>query len=126
MKKEIKTDNAPAAIGPYSQGISTEAKELIFISGQLPINSETNEMAENIREQTKQSLKNIKAAIEEAGGTINSILKTTVYLSNINEFGDMNDIYKSFFKEPYPSRAAFEVAKLPKNAKVEIEAIASK
>lgn len=125
MKKEIKTEKAPAAIGPYSQGVSASGKEIVLISGQLPINPETSEMPETIKEQTEQSLKNLKAIVEEAGGTMASVLKTTVYLDDITEFGDMNEVYKTFFEEPYPARAAFEVAKLPKGAKVEIEAILS-
>ena len=125
MKKEIKTKNAPAAIGPYSQGVSISGKEIILVSGQLPINPETSEMPETIKEQTEQSLKNLKAIVEEAGGTMASVLKTTVYLDDIKEFGDMNEVYETFFQEPYPARAAFEVAKLPKDAKVEIEAIVS-
>jgi 2-iminobutanoate/2-iminopropanoate deaminase len=125
MKKEIKTKNAPAAIGPYSQGVSTSGKEIILVSGQLPINPETSEMPETIKEQTEQSLKNLKAIVEEAGGTMASVLKTTVYLDDIKEFGDMNEVYETLFQEPYPARAAFEVAKLPKDAKVEIEAIVS-
>ena len=125
MKKEIKTTKAPAAIGPYSQGVSVSSKEIVLISGQLPINPETSEMPETIKEQTEQSLKNLKAIVEESGGTMASVLKTTVYLDDIKDFGDMNEVYETFFQEPYPARAAFEVAKLPKDAKVEIEAIVS-
>lgn len=121
--KEINTLKAPSAIGPYSQGVSGSGKEIVIVSGQLPINPETSEMPETIKEQTEQSLKNLKAIVEEAGGTMASVLKTTVYLDDIREFGDMNEVYATFFKEPYPARAAFEVARLPKDAKVEIEAI---
>jgi 2-iminobutanoate/2-iminopropanoate deaminase len=121
--KEINTLKAPSAIGPYSQGVSGSGKEIVIVSGQLPINPETSEMPETIKEQTEQSLNNLKAIVEEAGGTMASVLKTTVYLDDIREFGDMNEVYATFFKEPYPARAAFEVARLPKDAKVEIEAI---
>ena len=125
MKKIISTDKAPAAIGPYSQGISAE--NIAFVSGQLPIDPATGEFAGNdIASQTRQSLKNVQAILAENGMTMADVTKTTVLLADIAEFAEMNQVYAEFFAEPFPARAAFEVAALPKNAKVEIEAIAVK
>ncbi len=125
MKKSISTNNAPQAIGPYSQGIVTET--MVFISGQLPIDPKTNAFAsEEITGQTKQSFENAKAILEESGLTLDNIVKTTVFLKNMEDFAKMNDVYSSYFKEPYPARSAFEVARLPKDALVEIEMIATK
>ena len=122
---EIKTEQAPAAIGPYSQGISSE--NIAFVSGQLPIYPATGEFAGNdIASQTRQSLKNVQAILAENGMTMADVTKTTVLLADIAEFAEMNQVYAEFFAEPFPARAAFEVAALPKNAKVEIEAIAVK
>ena len=123
--KEITTEQAPAAIGPYSQGISAE--NIAFVSGQLPIDPATGEFAGNdIASQTRQSLKNVQAILAENGMTMADVTKTTVLLADIAEFAEMNQVYAEFFAEPFPARAAFEVAALPKNAKVEIEAIAVK
>ena len=122
--KEIKTEQAPAAIGPYSQGISAE--NIAFVSGQLPIDPATGEFAGSIGSQTRQSLKNVQAILAENGMTMADVTKTTVLLADIAEFAEMNQVYAEFFAEPFPARAAFEVAALPKNAKVEIEAIAVK
>ena len=123
--KEIKTEQAPAAIGTYSQGISAE--NIAFVSGQLPIDPATGEFAGNdIASQTRQSLKNVQAILAENGMTMADVTKTTVLLADIAEFAEMNQVYAEFFAEPFPARAAFEVAALPKNAKVEIEAIAVK
>ena len=123
--KEIKTEQAPAGIGPYSQGISAE--NIAFVSGQLPIDPATGEFAGNdIASQTRQSLKNVQAILAENGMTMADVTKTTVLLADIAEFAEMNQVYAEFFAEPFPARAAFEVAALPKNAKVEIEAIAVK
>ncbi|MFO7863780.1 MAG: RidA family protein [Salinivirgaceae bacterium] len=124
MKKIIATDQAPAAIGPYSQ--ATEANGMIFISGQLPINPENGQMSENIREQTKQSLENTKAILKEAGLTLKDVVKVTVLLKNISDFGAMNEVYAEFFENEPPARAAYEVANLPKDALVEIESIAAR
>lgn len=125
MNKAISTENAPAAIGPYSQAI--EAKGTIYVSGQLPVDPKTGEFAsDEIKGQTKQSLTNIKSILEEAGYSMGDVVKATVYLKNIGDFADMNAVYAEFFSEPFPARAAFEVAALPKNALVEIEAIAVK
>ena len=123
MNQAIATPNAPGAIGPYSQGIA--AGNMAFVSGQLPIDPATGAFAgEDIVSQTKQSLLNIKAILEENGMTMADVVKTTVLLADIGEFGAMNQVYGEFFTAPYPARAAFQVAALPKNAKVEIEAVA--
>lgn len=120
-KKIIATDKAPSAIGPYSQGV--QAGDLLFVSGQLPIDPSSGVMAEGIEAQTKQSLENVKAIIEAAGGTISNVIKCTVFLKDMNEFAGMNKIYAEYFTENFPARAAVEVARLPKDANVEIEAI---
>ena len=122
MKKVVATTNAPGAIGPYSQAII--AGDNMYISGQLPINPATGEMPADIKAQTKQSLENIKAILESEGLSMKNVVKTTVLMQNMGDFNDMNAVYSEFFTEEYPARAAFEVAKLPKNALVEIEAIA--
>ena len=126
MKKIISTDKAPAAIGPYSQG--TEASGLVFVSGQLPINPSTGEFAEGgIKEQTRQSLENLKAILASQKMTLDDVVKTTVFLNDMNNFADMNGIYMEMFGDSnYPARSAVEVARLPKDALVEIEAIAFK
>lgn len=125
MNQAIATPNAPGAIGPYSQGIA--AGNMAFVSGQLPIDPATGAFAgEDIVSQTRQSLLNIKAILEENGMTMADVVKTTVLLADIGEFGAMNQVYGEFFTAPYPARAAFQVAALPKNAKVEIEAVAVK
>ena len=122
MKKVISTSHAPAAIGPYSQAI--KVGNLLFISGQIPISPETGSIVSgDIRKQTRQALSNIEAILEEASLTINDVVKTTVFLSNMEDFADMNDIYAEFFSEPYPARSAVAVKTLPKGALVEIEAI---
>ncbi len=124
-KKAIHTNNAPAAIGPYSQAI--EANGMIFVSGQLPIDPATGAFAgEDIAAQTRQSLTNIKSILAEAGAGMEDVVKTTVLLKNIADFTAMNEVYAEFFTGDCPARAAFEVAALPKNALVEIEAIACK
>lgn len=123
MKKVIKTNNAPGAIGPYSQGIIVN--DMIYTSGQLPIDVKTGEMPEDISAQTKQSLENVKAILEEAGSSMTNIIKTTVFLSDMENFKAMNDVYETFFEDDYPARSAFEVARLPKDALVEIEVIAT-
>lgn len=125
MNKAINTNKAPAAIGPYSQAI--KADKTIYVSGQLGLNPSTGSFDDDdIKVQTRQSLTNIKAILEEAGYDMNDVVKTTVLLKDIKEFTDMNEVYADFFKEPYPARAAFEVAALPKGGRVEIEAIAVK
>jgi len=125
MKKPISTKGAPSAIGPYSQGV--QAGNLLFVSGQLPINPSTGEFAgDDIASQTKMSLSNVKAILQEAGYDMSDVIKTTVYLKDMNDFVGMNNVYATFFNEPFPGRAAIEVARLPKDALVEIEAIAYK
>lgn len=125
MKKVISTSQAPAAIGPYSQAIETGG--MVFTSGQLPINPATGEFPDGgIREQTRQSLLNVKAILEEAVTTLYNVVKTTVYLSSINYFLPMNEVYAEFFQAPFPSRSAFAVKDLPKGALVEIEVVAAK
>ena len=125
MNKAIHTPNAPAAIGPYSQGVA--AGNTAYFSGQLPIDPATGEFAgADIASQTRQSLTNMKAILEANGMTMADVVKTTVLLADIGEFAAMNQVYAEFFAEPYPARAAFQVAALPRGAKVEIEAIAVK
>ncbi len=124
MKKVISTDLAPAAIGPYAQAVAVDG--LVITSGQLPINPATGAFPEGIAEQTKQSLENVKAILAEAGTGMDRIVKTTVFLSDMNNFGAMNEVYATFFGEgSYPARSAVEVARLPKDALVEIEVIAA-
>lgn len=121
MKKQVSTPLAPAAIGPYSQSIV--CGKMQFISGQLPINPATGQIEGGIQEQTHQSIKNIKAIVEAAGGSLDNIVKTTVFLKDMNQFGLMNEVYSQYFTDTPPARAAVEVARLPKDALVEIEAI---
>lgn len=124
-KTIISTTNAPAAIGPYSQAI--DLGNLLITSGQLPIDPATGAFPEGIQAQTRQSLTNVKAILEAAGLTMDSVVKTTVFLSDMNNFGAMNEVYATFFSEgSYPGRSAVEVARLPKDALVEIEVIAVK
>lgn len=123
MKKIINTDKAPSALGPYSQAV--KAGDFIYVSGQTPIDPSTGEFAGNdIKTQTKQSLENIKAILESAGATLENVVKTNVFLSDMNNFTPMNEVYGTYFKTECPARAAVEVARLPKDAMVEIEAIA--
>lgn len=123
--KAISTTKAPGAIGPYSQAI--EVGDFIYTSGQIPIDPTTGTFAEGgIKEQTRQSLQNIKAILEEAGSAMEKVIKTTVFLSDMNYFTDMNSIYAEFFSEPYPARSAVAVKTLPKNALIEIEVVATK
>ena len=122
-KNNIHTDHAPAAIGPYSQAI--QAGNTIYVSGQLPIDPATGNFAgEEIASQTRQSLTNIQNILKAAGADMSNVVKTTVLLKNMADFGAMNEVYAEFFTAPYPARAAFEVACLPKNALVEIECVA--
>lgn len=121
----INTPNAPAAIGPYSQAI--QAGNTIYVSGQLPIDPATGAFAgEDIKSQTRQSLTNMKNILVEAGTDMSAVVKTTVLLANIADFAAMNEVYAEFFTAPFPARAAFQVANLPKNALVEIECVAVK
>ena len=123
MSKKIQTPNAPAAIGPYSQAVQEGGT--IYVSGQLPINPATGEFAgADIRAQARQSLENIKAILAAAGTDMAHVVKPTVLLQDMADFAAMNEVYAEYFSEPYPARAAFQVAKLPKDALVEIEAVA--
>jgi len=124
---------APAAIGPYSQAIQVVAEQatkgqsgkLVYTSGQIPIDPATGVFVEGgIKEQTRQSLLNVKAVLEEAGLTMGDVIKTTVFMADMNDFADMNAVYAEFFKEPYPARSAVAVKTLPKGALVEIEVVA--
>ena len=123
MKKVLSTTKAPAAIGPYSQAI--QVGNLVYTSGQIPIDPATGAFVEGgVKEQTRQSLLNVKAILEEAGLTMRDVVKTTVFMADMNDFGDMNAVYAEFFAEPYPGRSAVAVKMLPKGALVEIEVIA--
>ena len=125
MKNIISTEKAPKAIRPYSQAVDKDG--FIFVSGQLPIDETTGAFAgEDIASQAKQSLQNIKYILEEAGLEMKDISKTTILLKNIEDFAVVNEIYGQFFKAPYPARATYEVARLPKDALIEIEAIAKR
>ena len=122
--KVISTKKAPAAIGPYSQAI--QVGNLLYTSGQIPIDPATGVFVEGgIKEQTRQSLKNVKAVLEEAGLEMGNVVKTTVFLADMNDFADMNSVYADFFTEPYPARSAVAVKTLPKGALVEIEVVAA-
>ena len=123
--KAIQTNNAPAAIGPYSQAI--EVNGFIFASGQIPIDPATGEFVEGgIKEQTRQSLLNAKSILIAAGTDLNRVVKTTVYLSDMANFAAMNEVYSSFFEQPFPARSAVAVGDLPKGALVEVEVLAAK
>ena len=123
MKKVLATTQAPAAIGPYSQGIS--AGNMTFLSGQLGIDPATGDFVTNeVKGQTEQSLKNVQAILKETGLTLKQVVKTTVFLADMNDFAAMNEMYATFFEEPYPARSTIAVKTLPKNALVEIEVIA--
>lgn len=120
----ISTKNAPAAIGPYSQAI--KVGNLIYTSGQIPIDPTTGTLvAGGIKEQTRQSLLNVQAILKEAGLSMSSVVKTTVFMADMNDFADMNGVYAEFFTEPYPARSAVAVKALPKGALVEIEVVAA-
>ena len=123
--KALSTEKAPAAIGPYSQAI--EANGFVYASGQLPINPESGAFPDGgIKEQTRQSLLNAQAILQSAGLDLKNVVKTTVLLSDIADFGAMNEVYAEFFAQPYPARSAFAVKALPKGALVEIECIAAR
>ena len=123
MKEKLHTDRAPAAIGPYSQAI--RAGNTLYISGQLPVDPATGNIdATDAAGQTRQSLENIKAILAAADAGMDCVVKTTVLLADMGDFGAMNAVYETYFSDPFPARAAFQVARLPKDAKVEIEAVA--
>ncbi|MCO1602381.1 MULTISPECIES: RidA family protein [Desulfosporosinus] len=121
-KQTLNTQNAPAAIGPYSQGV--KVGNLIFTSGQLPINTQSGELVADIEGATKQSLDNVKAILESSGSSMDKIVKTVVFLRDMNDFAAMNTVYATYFPTNPPARSAVQVARLPKDAIVEIEAIA--
>ena len=125
MKRIISSDKAPKAVGPYSQAV--EANGTLYISGQLPIDPTTGKfISDDVKEQTQQCLENIKAILEEAGYTLNNVVKSTVLLKNITDFAAMNEVYAKYYTSDMPARVAYEVANLPMGAKVEIETIAVK
>ncbi|MNM21613.1 putative reactive intermediate deaminase TdcF [compost metagenome] len=124
MKKEIiSTSKAPGAIGPYSQGV--KIGNLVYTSGQIPLNPIDGSMPSSIEDQTKQSLENCKAILEEAGTNLDNVIKTTVFLADMNDFVKMNEVYSTYFSANPPARSAVQVAKLPKDAQIEIEMIAT-
>lgn len=119
--KQISTNNAPAAIGPYSQAIITG--NILFCSGQIPINPETGSIPEGVEAQAEQALTNVKNLIEAAGSSIDNVVKTTVFIKDMNDFAKINEIYAKYFTEPFPARSCVEVARLPKDVLLEVEAI---
>lgn len=123
--KQISTQNAPAAIGPYSQAI--EVNGFVYASGQLPIDPATGAFPEGgVKEQTRQSLLNVKAILEETGLALSNVVKTTVYLADMGDFAAMNEVYSQFFAQPFPARSAIAVKALPKGALVEVEVVAAR
>ena len=125
MKREvINTKNAPGAIGPYSQGIIVG--DFVYTSGQLPINPVTGVLETDIKVATKQSMENVKAILEEAGTSFENVVKTSIFLKDLNDFAAVNEVYGTYFTENPPARSCVQVAKLPKDAVIEIEVIATK
>ena len=122
--KQINTTNAPAAIGPYSQAL--DLGNLVFVSGQLPVNPATGEMPATVEEQANQSLTNLKNILAEAGLTMADVVKTVIFLADINDFAAVNAVYAQYFAQPYPARSCVQVAAIPKAAKVEIGCIAKR
>lgn len=123
-KKVIVSENAPKAIGPYSSALNVG--NMLFVSGQIPVNPKDNTVADNIVDQAKQSLSNLKALVEEAGFSLSDVVKTTVFLADINDFAQINEVYASYFSEPYPTRSCVAVKDLPKGVGIEIECICVK
>ncbi len=124
MSKVISTDKAPAAIGPYSQAI--EVNGMVFTSGVIPVDPQTGVIPATIEEQANQAFSNLKNLIEASGATIDKVIKTTVFIKEMNDFGKINEIYATYFKEPFPARSCVEVARLPKDVMLEVEAIVAK
>ena len=123
MKEIISTENAPGAIGPYSQAVKTG--NMVFVSGQIPIDPATGQfVSEDVAEQTEQVFKNLRAVLEAAGSGLDKVIKTTVFLADMNDFAAMNEIYGKFFTSDHPARATVQAARLPRDARVEIECIA--
>lgn len=124
MQKEIiSTSKAPSAIGPYSQGI--KIGDMVFTSGQIPVNPATGEVVTEIKAATRQSLENVKAVLEEAGSSLEKVVKVVVFIKDMNDFGQVNEVYGEYFKENPPARSCVEVARLPKDCVIEIEAVAT-
>ena len=124
MKREISTKNAPAAIGPYSQAI--EVNGMIYTSGMSPINPQTGELVTgSVEEQAEQAFTNLKALVEAAGSSMDKVVKTVVFIKNMDDFGKINLIYEKYFTQPYPARSCVEVARLPKDVALEVEAVTS-
>lgn len=124
MSKVISTDKAPAAIGPYSQAI--EVNGMVFTSGVIPVDPQTGVISATIEEQANQAFSNLKNLIEASGATIDKVIKTTVFIKEMNDFGKINEIYATYFKEPFPARSCVEVARLPKDVMLEVEAVVAK
>lgn len=124
FRKVISTKNAPSAIGPYSQGMAAKGT-MVFTSGQIPLDPATGSIVgSDVEAQTRQALANVRAVLEAAGAALKDVVKTTVYLADMNDFSAMNSVYSQFFTENYPARSAVQVARLPKDVKVEVEAVA--
>ncbi len=124
MQKVISTDKAPGAIGPYSQAI--EVNGMVFTSGVIPVDPATGVIPEGVEAQATQAFTNLTNLVEASGATMSQVVKTTVFIKEMNDFGKINEIYAKFFKEPYPSRSCVEVARLPKDVLLEVEAIVAK
>ncbi len=123
MKEIISTENAPGAIGPYSQAV--KAGNMVFLSGQIPIDPNTGEfVSDDVVEQTEQVLRNLSAVLEASGASLNSVVKTTVFLADMNDFAAMNEVYAKYFSDNKPARATVQAARLPKDARIEIDCIA--
>ena len=120
--RSINTEKSPQALGPYSQGVVTG--NLIFVSGQIPLDTDGKLVSEDIQEQTRQCLRNISHILEEAGSSLDKVIKTTIYLADMDDFPRVNEAYAGFFTDPYPARSCVEVSRLPRDGKIEIEAIA--
>jgi 2-iminobutanoate/2-iminopropanoate deaminase len=124
-KQEVRSEAAPRALGPYSQAVSVEGSTLLFLSGQIGVDPGTGEMAGGgVKAQAEMCLRNLISVVEGAGGDSRSVVKTTIYLTSMDDFGDVNEVYAGFFEEPFPARACVEVRGLPKGALVEIEGLA--
>lgn len=124
MKKAISTDKAPAAIGPYSQAI--EVNGMVFTSGVIPVNPATGEIPEGVEAQAEQAFSNMAALLQAAGTNIEAVIKTTVFIKEMNDFGKINEVYAKYFTGTFPARSCVEVARLPKDVLLEVEAIATK
>ena len=123
-KKVIVSEKSPAAIGPYSQAI--EVNGMVFTSGVIPVDPQTGVIPATIEEQANQAFSNLKNLIEASGATIDKVIKTTVFIKEMNDFGKINEIYATYFKEPFPARSCVEVARLPKDVMLEVEAVVAK